>query len=403
MRILVCALDFPYPARGGGRADIWRRIQAFTRLGHEVMLVNSYDPDSPRMPLPEEIEHTDTVLNARFSLALGRRPLRVLRDVLAIPRRPLHVSFRTPGAPQSVAMRRAVRAFGPDLVWLDGPWFGELALELKEHDGVPIAYRSHNVEHVYLRRQAAAATGMRDKLSWRLACLGLARYELALMHAADTVLDISLDDMAQWRRLGVTKGRWLPPLPELALSAPSTHRVTSDVLFVGGLRTPNNVQGVRWLLTDVVPRLLERRPGLRVGVVGSFPLPELAAELAARPEVDAAFDVPDVTPYQFGAKVLVNPVSVGSGVQLKMLDMLMTDAPIITRSQGLSGLPPECVGQFERADDAETFAEIILRRLDDPGVDRGARASVRRMFDLEAIGDALATVPLEHGPTARDR
>jgi len=161
---------------------------------------------------------------------------------------------------------------------------------------------------------------------------------------------------------------------------------------VGGLRTPNNQQGVRWLVGGVLPLVRANRPDVTFAVVGSYPDPDLVHELAAIPSLRTWYDVPDVTPYQLGARVLVNPVAVGSGVQVKMLDMLMTDAPIVTRSQGLSGLPASCAGQFVVADTAEAFAEAILHRLDDPGVDPVARAEARRQFSVGGIADALAAI-----------
>lgn len=393
MRILVCVWDFPYPARGGGRGDVWRRIEAFVRLGHHVMLVNLFDPDGPRAPTEEGLAYVDTVVDERFSFPIKRSLSRTARQLLNMGRVPWHAATRVPDEAEQSELDAMVRRFGPDLIWLDGPWFGELGLRLHSELGVPIAYRSHNVEHIYLRRQAAAAGRRRDQIAWRLACVGLKRYQLRLMTASSRVFDISLDDMQLWRRLGVTNNRWLPPLPELALAEPSADRSPNDVLFVGGLRTPNNVQGVRWLVGRVLPRVLAEKPDVVFGVVGSYPDPELVEELAAIPAVRTAYDVPDVTPYQFGARVLVNPVAVGSGVQVKMLDMLMTDAPIVTRTQGLSGLPASCAEEFEVADTEAEFAAAILRRLEDPGVDRERRAQARRQFNLDSIRDALSDIP----------
>lgn len=397
MRILVCAWDFPYPPRGGGRGDVWRRIVAFLRLGHEVMLLNLYDPDGPRAPSQESLDHVDSVLTARYSFAIKRSRGRTVRQLANMARVPWHVATRVPDAAERAEIDAAVRDFDPTVIWLDGPWFGELGLDLHEKLGVPLVYRSHNIEHLYLRRQAGAAKRRRDQIAWRLATVGLKRYELKLMRSAAVVFDISLHDLEFWRANGVTNNHWLPPLPELAVTQASPERVPTDALFVGGLRTPNNVQGVRWLVDRVLPLVMATRPDVVVGVVGAYPAPDLVDELAALPSVRTFYDVPDITPYQFGAKVLVNPVAVGSGVQLKMLDMLMTDAPAVTRSQGLSGLPPEWAAEFDVADTAEDFAAAILRRLDDPGVSPAGRADIRRQFSVDAVASALALIPTDGG------
>jgi hypothetical protein len=392
MRILVCAWDLPYPARGGGRADIWRRIESFVRLGNEVMLVNLFDPAGPRVPTDEALAYVDSVVSARYSFAIKRSKSRTLRQILNMGRIPWHVATRIPDADENEEIAHAARAFAPDLIWLDGPWFGELGRELQRDLGAPIAYRSHNLEHLYLKRQAAAAASRRNRIAWRLACIGLKRYQLRLMADARQVFDISLVDMETWRELGITNISWLPPLPELALVGKPAERVPIDVVFVGGLRTPNNVQGVRWLVTSVLPLLQRERPDVTVGLVGSYPDPDLVAELAANPSVQTHYDVADVAPYHFGAAVLVNPVAVGSGVQLKMLDMLMTEAPIVTRSQGLSGLPESSAALFDVADTPQDFAAAILRGLANPGIDAAGRAELRRQFTIDSVQTALDLV-----------
>lgn len=397
MRIVVCAWDFPYPPRGGGRADIWRRIEAFVRLGHQVMLVNLFDPDGPRAPSAETLASADRTLSYRYSFAIKRGPTRTIAQLANLQRVPWHVATRVPDPAERVEIERAVGAFGPDLIWLDGPWFGELGRELAVQLGVPLVYRSHNAEHLYLRRQAKAARRRRDRVAWRLASVGLERYQHDLMSASSAVFDISLQDLRLWRELGVRNISWLPPLSDLAVNEPSPDRVHTDVLFVGGLRTPNNVQGVRWLTQRVLPLVQRTHPNVVFGIVGAYPAADLTEELADVPGVRTFYDVPDTTPYQFGARVLVNPVAVGSGVQLKMLDMLMTDAPIVTRSQGLAGLPAEWAGHVDVADTEADFAAALVRRLQDPAVDVGTRSALRRQFGVESVADALARVPAVGG------
>jgi hypothetical protein len=75
-----------------------------------------------------------------------------------------------------------------------------------------------------------------------------------------------------------------------------------------------------------------------------------------------------------------------------MLDMLMTDIPIVTRSQGVRGLPPECASQFDVADTTEEFAAAILRRLEVPAIDAVERERVRERFTLAAVSESLAGI-----------
>jgi len=389
MRVLVCTPYMPYPPRGGGRADIWRRVQALTQLGHQVMLLHQHEAEGPRAPLPEHFAEMDEVLTGRFSFAVERSRLRTVRQLLGMWRKPWDVAKGVPSGAVLDRMERAVADFAPEMVLLEGPWLGELGRRFAAQYDAPVVYRSHNIEHLYLKRQAQASRSVRNRIAWRLTTVGLKRYELMMMRNAALVLDISLDDLEFWRAQGVSDISWLPPLPELALSDPPTDRVEGEVLFVGGLRLPNNVHGVRWLVSEVLPILQSSHPDIVLSVVGSTPDEALRTELAANPAVRTFFDVDSVNPYLFGARVLVNPVSIGSGVQLKMLDMLMTEAPIITRSTGARGLPPRCVEQFEVADTKEAFAAAIVTQLETPTVDGAERDQVREMFTLASVRRAL--------------
>lgn len=389
MRILVCAAYTPYPPAGGGRADIWRRIEAFVALGHSIMLVHQYDIDSPIAPKPEHFADIDHVVHARYSFPVHRSLGHGIRQLAKLWKMPWSVSKAIPTRGERRLADTAVRDFQPDLVWLDGPWLGETGQRYAAERGVPLVYRSHNIEHLYLRRQAKASSSRRNRIAWMLSAIGLKRYEFELMKKSSRVLDISLDDLGFWQAEGIDDVRWLPPLPELAVAGPPDGVIEGDIVFVGGLSLPNNVGGVRWLTDEVMPLVHARRPDLTLSVVGSSARPDFAAELAANPMIRAYYDVPTVYPHLFGAKVLVNPVATGSGVQLKMLDMLMTDAPIVSRAQGVRGLPPECVSQVDVADSAGLFADAIVAHAGSATIDIQARERSRRFFTIEAVGEAI--------------
>ncbi|MFG6443432.1 glycosyltransferase family 4 protein [Roseateles sp. LKC17W] len=393
-RLVVFAPDIPWPANRGGRADVWRRIQALRSQGAAVLLVHLYEAGGPLSPTPADWAHVKHHVDAHECFPMKRGRALTLRRLLNARRVPWHAATRVPEPVDEARIRAAVQAFAPTAMWLEGPWFGELACKFADAFAVPLAYRSHNVEHRYLLGQARAAKRLRDQLAWRLTCVGLAGYEHMLMRRADAVFDISIDDMAFWQGRGIQGAHWLPPLPEMAMAATALAPVPGDIVFSGNLRTPNNLLGLRWLVGEVMPRVWQQAPEARLRVVGSSPSAELRDELARLARVDTDFDVPSVQPFVLGARVLANPVFVGSGVQLKTLDMLSTDAPIVTRAQGLRGLPAELRSLLRVADDADAFAQALIeaRAAADPWLQ--GRAGFRRQFSAagiaQTVGAALA-------------
>jgi len=402
MNICVFAPDIPYPPNRGGRADIWRRILALRLLGHQVMLVCLVEHDGPLAPSAADLAAVDAVVTARFCFPMRRGHWRTLRQLALAWRTPWHAATRVPLRNERRQLWVLLDGFAPDLMWLDGPWFGHLVLQaLARFSRARLAYRSHNIEHQYLARQAAVAMRWRDQIAWRMACWGLARFERRLMDRANAVFDCSMDDLAIWQAQGVQRLHWLPPLPELAVTRASAEAadaaavavadappIPGEVVFVGNLTTPNNVRGVEFLLLEVLPLLRERRPGATVVIVGSQPGAEVRA-WAAQTGAALRANVEQPMRHMHGAAVLVNPVMTGSGVQVKMLDMLMTDRPIVTTTQGTRGLPAEVAALLQVADNASAFADAVCAALHQGTVDMATRAQVRRQFSVEGLGMAL--------------
>lgn len=393
LRITVFAPDIPYPPNRGGRADVWRRILALRALGHQVMLVCLHERAGSLAPSVADLAAVDAVVARRVMFPMRRSPLRTLRQLAMAWHTPWHAATRVPTTEEQLRLCAELDEFAPDLLWLDGPWFGRVVLGLQAVRRLPLAYRSHNIEHQYLKRQAAVAVRLRDRLAWRMACWGLHRFERLLMDQADAVFEISVDDLAFWQGQGVRRQHWLPPLPEFAVAATPTELVPGEVVFVGNLGTPNNVRGVQFLLRDVLPRLRAQLPGVAVSIVGSRPTPDVRAWVAAA-GVLLHSDVAEPMQHMLGARVLVNPVLTGSGVQLKMLDMLMTDRPIVTTTQGTRGLPVEVAVQLQVADAPQDFADAVIKALMLGTVDAEARARVRRQFTIDGLREALLALQL---------
>ena len=381
--------DIPFPPNRGGRADVWRRIKAFRQFGHEVFLINYQEQDGPSSPTTDALKSVDSVVNQRYSFFMKRGFLIMAKRLALSWFVPWHAAARMPSFGEKLSLFSLLDQFKPDYLWLDGPWFSVLCNETSDRYAAPILYRSHNIEHVYLPGQAKVAVRLRDRVAWSLACVGLRRFEYDAIKRALAVFDISVDDMSYWKSRGMRHIHWLPPFPELAFRDRPNNTFSSDIVFIGNLGTPNNVRGVEWFVTEVLPRVRALFPRIVCRVVGSNPTPFILKLLEMEVDVELCANVPDTTPYLFGAKVLVNPVMSGSGVQVKMLDMLMTDAPIVTSSQGTRGLPAEFKSLFRIADDADAFARAVIEELNVPSVDLSVRGAARNIFSVAAIEQVL--------------
>lgn len=399
MRVLVIAQEFPYPPNHGGRADVWRRLLAFKQLGCEVGLVCWTENSATAYPTDAElnmvigiVDFLDVIPQKRGMLALFDRLRRVIAGI------PSHAASRVVSGNELSALVELLKSFAPDAILLDCPYGGVLAMKAAKTLRVPFFYRSHNVEHLYFSGQASAATKFKNKLAWRFACLNLRSFEKRVIEQAELFFDISLDDLEFWNKQGMHHGLWLPPLPEEALRKEAEDLrnfvMQAEVGFLGNLNSPNNLKGLSWLVKEVMPLVWNLRPETILTIAGSRPNDEVVQLVALDERIRLLQNVISAPQFLATTGVLVNPVLSGSGVNVKTLDMLMTDRPIVSSPQGVAGLNQQIKQLCEVADTPERFAHSIVTQLERPLVDMAARVDARRFFSIQAIQTMLSEIRL---------
>lgn len=221
----------------------------------------------------------------------------------------------------------------------------------------------------------------------RRAARATRRHELRAIREADVAWVVSeterrlLRDIAPEARVEVISNIHL--LPMATPSRPSGARL----VFVGGAQHPPNVDGIRWLLAEILPRLLHRRPDCELHLVGrdleaGARGVQVPANVTFHGQVD---DLDDL----FGAcHVGVAPLRFGAGVKGKINHYMAFGLPTVATSCAVEGMHLLHGRDVLVADDAAGFADAVLRLLDDTALwhslsSRG-RDNVRRHFSIES-------------------
>lgn len=389
-RILVIANDTPLPANSGGRVDVWRRLQALRLGGARLAFQGWIDAGRGTHPDPAMLDQLHTVCDDVTLTPITRSPVEIMRRLLRLAWMPSHVASRWVTVDHAQMLANA-RRFAPDAILLDGLYGGACAMWLSRKLGVPLAYRSHNIEHVYMQHQMARAASAKQRLGLLANVIGLQRFERRVVQAAGVVFDISQDDQAWWQQQGCDHIEWLPTVVDetyaQALGEPAEPRF--DAVYFGNLRTPNNVEAARWLIEAVLP--LVKRPSLRVLLAGSDPCDEVKALVQRDPRIELIANPPDMAQLVRQGRVLLNPVRAGSGVNLKSVEMLFTRAALVSTRVGVQGIPPVAQACFVQADEAPAFAQAIEAALDQPpsSDDLARRQAARHLFSAQAMTDTV--------------
>jgi glycosyltransferase involved in cell wall biosynthesis len=82
-----------------------------------------------------------------------------------------------------------------------------------------------------------------------------------------------------------------------------------------------------------------------------------------------------------GANVYVIPLFVGSGTRIKAFEAMAMGRAVVSTGLGVEGLDVRDGAEFLRADDANAFAEAVLRLLGDAGLRTGMATAARRLME----------------------
>jgi len=201
----------------------------------------------------------------------------------------------------------------------------------------------------------------------RLACLRFRR--LAVTGQADR------DALDSDRVRLVADGVDLPAFPYRP-----DPRDGSTIIMTGNMGYQPNVDAAGWFAREIWPRVRAARADVRVRIVGARPARAVRA-LQAVPGIGVCGPVPNIAHDLHLASVAVCPMRCGAGIQNKLLEALATGTPAVATTLANQGV--EAVPERDAliADEPVTFANQILRLLEDGALRQRLAQNGRRYVE----------------------
>ena len=191
--------------------------------------------------------------------------------------------------------------------------------------------------------------------------------ELNTYAAADAVLTVSEKEAALLNALlgDQANATPVPDCEDLPLSS-RPFGARKGLLFVGNFRHAPNVDAIKYLCREVLPRLpaaiLDAHP---LYVVGNDVNDDVRTAVAGLPYVRLVGWVPSLIPYFEQARVALVPLRYGAGTKRKLVQSLMIGTPAVSSTVGTEGLDLRDGEQVLVADDASRFAAAMVLLLQD--------------------------------------
>lgn len=225
--------------------------------------------------------------------------------------------------------------------------------------GVKILF--HTIDLHFLRMEREA--GLQSDSTKQKEALEMKARELAAMRAADSTIVVShAEEDLLSREAPDVRVRVFP----LILNAEGTvvpYGERKDIIFVGGYQHHPNIDAVRYFVSDIMPLLRKRLPGVRFHAVGSKPPADISA-LACEDVIVTGF-VENLAPLLDRMRVSVAPIRFGAGIKGKVGTAMCAGLPVVATQLAAEGMSLSDGKNILIADGAKQFTDAIVKLYED--------------------------------------
>lgn len=212
--------------------------------------------------------------------------------------------------------------------------------------------------------------------------------EVGLLNIYDDVITLSSVDADKLKEAGVT----VPIHTSLAVVNTSASKLVSanqwNVLsFVGPECNTPNVEGLKWFLGNVWENLRRHDNSYRLQIIGNWSGKTISELLNGREGVSYMGFVDDLSA-AIKDTIIIVPITIGSGIRMKILEAASMGVPFVTTTVGVEGIPVESGVHCFVADSPEDFMKAIIKLKDSELRQRfagNANRLVKECYSLEAL------------------
>jgi sugar transferase (PEP-CTERM/EpsH1 system associated) len=356
MKILYVCHRFPFPPKRGGKIRPFNMIRHLAR-SHEVTVASLARSDAEAKEGEGIAPHCTRFVMSRVSDAVQS-----LRMVSRLPT----TTPSSMGFFYSISLRRQVarllREQRFDLIFVHCSSVAQYVAHVSDIPKILDFGDMDSQKWIEYARYKPFPLSA----GYRLEGLKMAREERRLARRFDMC---TATTRAEWETLesyetGVASA-WFPNGVDSEYFAPSSDPHDPDTIcFVGRMDYYPNQECMFDFCANTLPRIQEKRPGVKLLIVGADPTPAVR-RLVTIPGVTVTGSVPDVRPYVHRSALMVAPLNIARGTQNKILEAMAMGVPVVTSAVAAGGVDAITGAHFLVADTPEDFATAVLRLLDD--------------------------------------
>lgn len=121
---------------------------------------------------------------------------------------------------------------------------------------------------------------------------------------------------------------------------PGTASIAQEglIVFVGVMNYEPNHDAMVYFISQVWPLIKAKSPSARLKIIGKNPLTDLVAMALGHSDIEVIGYVDDIAESIADAQVFVCPMRKGAGLKNKILEAFAVGVPVVSTSEGVSGI-----------------------------------------------------------------
>lgn len=164
-----------------------------------------------------------------------------------------------------------------------------------------------------------------------------------------------------------------------------------DLVFTGNMSYAPNVDGVTFLVEEVLPKLWKVKPQVTLAIAGASPSAKV--QKLAQKHVTVTGWVDDIRDYYSAATLFIAPMQIGTGLQNKLLEAMAMKIPCITSPLANNALKATDRKNILIAETADEYVKAILELLDNKSlassIGKNGHEFVKHNYDWKSTTNQL--------------
>jgi glycosyltransferase involved in cell wall biosynthesis len=356
MKILQILPKIPYPPVDGHRKSMWGVIKYLAEKGHDITIV-CYKQNVDAEKIISSISNYAKchILDVETKNSIWEAVKNLFSDI------PYNLSKYN---------RRELKNFlidhlsmnRYDVIHVTNAHMGWVVDLVKSICAAPIVLRQENLELSIMERYYQSQMTLIPKYYAYIQYQKLSKYEPKLCSKFDKCIMISEIDEGRLLEFNPNVNTTVIPLgvENFLLEIEISKKSNFNIAHIGSLDWYPNRDGIDWFLKNIFQDVLKTIPNAKLYLYGNMPKNFV---------IDAKFNeniiikgfVENLWEELENISLAIVPLRIGSGIRVKILELLAAGINIISTEIGKEGIPVEDEKEILIADSSNEFSNKIIR------------------------------------------